>query len=86
MVYTVKYCPMICGQIHTNIVAIGILGVWRATQLDYCSNDDYAYGEMGEEQQPFQPERNNFFITEISCGKFCGEMGGILSISFIRRY
>jgi hypothetical protein len=69
ILFTVKYSPVICGQLDTSVMALGLLGVWRATQLDYISNDACAAEEMSNEEQQFQPEVHNFCITEISCSK-----------------
>ena len=64
-----KYCPIICDNIHTNVVALGLVSVWRVTQLDYTSSDDNAIDEMYSEDVQFQPELHNFCVTEISSGK-----------------
>lgn len=50
-------------------MAIGQLGVWRCTQLDFTSSDESAMDEMANEDQPFQPELNDFIVMEISRGK-----------------
>lgn len=49
------------------MVGIGLIGVWRTTQLDYVSDDDSVYEDMAQEDQ-FQPETHDFYITEISQG------------------
>ena len=64
-----KYSPVIYDQIHTNVIAVGLIGVWRTTQLDYVSSNEYVVKEMENEEHPFQPEMQNFCITEISYGK-----------------
>ena len=64
-----KYAPVICDMINTSVIAVGLIGVWRATQLDYVSSDECIIDEMESEETPFQPEQQNFCVTEISSGK-----------------
>lgn len=66
---TVKYSPVICDHICTSVIAVGLLGVWRTTQLDYVSNDECAVREMSSEKHQFRPDLHNFCVTEISSGK-----------------
>ena len=33
--YTVTYSPVICGHVSTQVIAVGQIGVWRLTHLDY---------------------------------------------------
>lgn len=68
MVHAVKYSPVICGEISTRVVAIGQLGVWRCTQLDYILGDERAMDDMASEEYPFLPELHDFVVTEISQG------------------
>ena len=55
-------------MINLSVVAVGLVGVWRATQLDYVSSDDTVIEEMGNEERPFQPEEQNFRVMEILSG------------------
>lgn len=63
-----KYCPVINGHIDTSVTAIGIVGVWRATQLEFENDDQSLFQEMEYEECQFQPEVHSFCVTEISSG------------------
>lgn len=62
-----KYCPLILEKLHTSVVGVGQIGVWRMTQLDYVSSDECVFDEM-KVDDPFQPESHDFYVTEISKG------------------
>ena len=49
----------------TTVVAIGQIGVWRATQLEYASADNLVLDEMAMEDSAFQPEAHDFIIVEV---------------------
>lgn len=49
------------------MVAVGQIGVWRATQLDFVSDDDSILEEILNEDE-FQPEAHQFYITRIFHG------------------
>lgn len=66
--FLVKYSPVICGEVSTSVIAIGQLGVWRCTQLDFCSSDENVIEEMASEKLLFQPELHSFVVVEIAKG------------------
>lgn len=66
----VKYCPVVSGQLNASVFAIGIVGVWRTTQLEFDASDELVAQEMENEECQFQPEAHNFHIIEISCGTY----------------
>lgn len=61
-----KYCPLIHDELHTSVVGVGQIGVWRITQLNFI-DDNSVHNEIEAEEQ-FQPELHDFYITEISQG------------------
>lgn len=63
-----KYSPVICEKLCTQVIAVGRLGVWRAVNMDYSSSDEYIIDEMVKGEQAFLPEMENFFIIEICKG------------------
>ena len=63
--FAVKYCPAICGEMTTSVMATG---VWRCTQLDFTSSDENVLEEMSLEEISFQPENHDFLVAEISKG------------------
>ena len=65
-----KYSPIVCGEIDTHVVAFGVIGVWRMIQLDYFSSDVAVVEEMENEEYQFQPELQNFCVTDIFCGDY----------------
>ena len=67
MFVTVKYSPMIDRKLNTSVVGLGLIGVWRMTQLDYVLSDSSVMSEMMLEES-FQPETHDFFVTEIYKG------------------
>ena len=68
LLYTVKYCPVICGEISTLVLVTGQVGVWRTTQLNFITSDDLAIEEMVAEDAPFQPEAHDFMVVEVRKG------------------
>ena len=64
----VKYSPVIRGEIHASVISVGLIGVYRATQLDYVLSDEAIVEEMGNEDHQFQPELHSFCVKEISNG------------------
>lgn len=62
-----KYSPVICGLVSTQVIAVGQIGVWR---LDYTSSDNDIIDDIiAKQDQAFQPEMEDFVITEICKGK-----------------
>lgn len=59
-----KYSPVIYGKLDASVVAIGHVEVWRATQLDYVSEDDRVLHDI-EMEEVFQPEVHDFHVVEI---------------------
>lgn len=67
-IVTVKYFPQICGKVDASVVAVGQIGVWRASQCDFVSDVDYILHDINKEEE-FQPERHYFHVMEISKGR-----------------
>ena len=72
-IMVVKYCPIICGELSTSVIATGLVGVWRCTQLDFISTDENVLEEMAAEEQVFQPETHEFTVVEIREGWLANE-------------
>jgi hypothetical protein len=51
-----------------SVMATGLIGVWRCTQLDFISTNESALEEMALEEKSFQPEDHDFFVAKISKG------------------
>ena len=66
--FVVKYSPVICEKLCTQVIAIGQLGVWRAVNMDYSSSDEYIIDEISKGEQLFLPEMESFFVIEIYKG------------------
>ena len=49
-------------------VVTGQVWVWRATQLDYVSNEESVLRDLKMEEH-FQPELHDFYVMEISKNK-----------------
>ena len=63
-----KYSPLIRNELHTNVVGVGQIGVWRMTQLEYFRDDDSIHGEIMNAEEQFQPELHDFYVTDIYQG------------------
>ena len=61
----VKYSPVICEKLCTQVIAIGQLGVWRAVNMDYSSSDEYIIDEISKGEQLFLPEMELFCYRDI---------------------
>ena len=66
--YTVTYSTVVCGHVSTQVIAVGQIGVWRLTHLDYTSSDSDVLEDIAKQDHAFQPEMENFAITEICKG------------------
>ena len=64
----VKYGPLTKGKLDATVVAVGLVGVYRATQLDFVSDEDIVLWDIKEESKAFYPEFHNFFVMEICKG------------------
>jgi hypothetical protein len=52
----------------TMVMATGQMGVWRCTQLDFITMDETVLEDIASEEEPFQPELHDFFVSEVSKG------------------
>lgn len=61
-----KYCPIIDRNLNTGICGVGQVGVFRLVNSDYGNSDSTLLRQIGELDQPFQPEWENFVVADIS--------------------
>lgn len=66
--FVVKHSPVICEKLCTQVIAVGLLGVWRAVNMDFSSSDEYIVDEIVKGEHTFLPEMENFLVIEICIG------------------
>lgn len=52
-----------------GVCGVGQSGVWRLVNSDYLSSESAAMKQIGDLEQPFQPEWEHFVVTDIFDGK-----------------
>ena len=64
------YLPINTGYLCTSVHTHGLLGVWRLVHVEYSMLDGDILSDLVLESQIFQPEVHDYFLIELSHGKY----------------